>query len=172
METKPVAKALISLAESLQEASQLLSGHSTGLRHGTAIEVTSQVQPLLAKDPDVGDIARAGAFLERFMIDAAKVREHCRAAYANLAGKGPPGRTALGWHDDFTELLLNLAQEAGVKSTIKTDRITGERSGWLLEVAMELETFLPREMRSPSVAARAKRLERSKKKLKARNDKN
>ena len=173
METEPVAKALFSLAKSLQEVSQLLSGHSTGLRDSTEIEVTSQVRRLLAKDPAVGDIAEAGAFLERFTADGAKLRGHCRAAYADLAeSKGLPGRTALAWHDDFTQLLLDLAREAGVRPTIKTDRITGERSGWLLDVALELETFLPQEMRSPSVEARAQRLQRSKKKFRASRDKN
>ena len=38
----------------------------------------------------------------------------------------------LDWYDDFTELLLEMADRAGIVPTLRKDRKTSVRSGWLL----------------------------------------
>jgi len=74
----------------------------------------------------------------------------------------------LDWYDDFTALLLDIANMAGVKPTLRKDRSIGARSGWLFEAAQALESFLYPEMRSPSPEACGKRLERSQRRLRER----
>ena len=92
--------------------------------------------------------------------------KHCSYAYRELASQpGPRGRPGLGWYDDFTELLFQLARQTGANPTISTKRDSGERGGWLLTTVREIETFLPEPMRSPTTEALVKRLARSEKKL-------
>ena len=55
-EVSPVSKALRSTGKSLLEASQLLSGHETGLRTRVEIEATSQLTGILALEPNVGSV--------------------------------------------------------------------------------------------------------------------
>jgi hypothetical protein len=65
------------------------------------------------------------------------------------------------WYDEFTALLLQIAERAGLEPTLKKDKSTRVRSGWLLDAALAFETSLDRLMRSPSSEACGKRLERS-----------
>jgi hypothetical protein len=75
------------------------------------------------------------------------------------------GRPALNWYDEFTALLLKIADEAGIEPALGKDRATNARTGWLFEAGQALESFLWPEMRSPSAEACGKRLERSRKRL-------
>jgi hypothetical protein len=59
-------------------------------------------------------------------------------------------------------LLLEVAHRAGVDPTLRKDRITQVRSGWLLDAALVFESFLYPGMQSGSPEACGKRLERSK----------
>jgi hypothetical protein len=166
LDVSPVAKALLSTAKNLSEASLLLSGLETGMHTDFDIEVTSRVANCLALDPAVGSLATAQELISSFRQEAARIAHVCMVARADLpAGPGERGRPALAWYDDFTALLLNIANEAGVEPTLRKDRITGVRSGWLLEAAQALELFLYPEMRSPSAEACGKRLERSLRRL-------
>jgi hypothetical protein len=75
------------------------------------------------------------------------------------------GRQALDWYDEFTALLLELANKATDARTRwkGRDRV---RIGWLIDAARALESsFLYREMRSPSSEACGKRLQRSRRRL-------
>jgi hypothetical protein len=165
-EVSPVSKALQSTGKSLLEASQLLSGHKTGLRTHVEIEVTSQVAGILALDPSVGSVGDARTLIGRFQEEAAKIGHACMVAYADLNRKAPnEGRAPLLWYDKFTALLLDIAAKAGVDPTLSKDRHTRARTGWLFEAAQALEPFLLKFMRSPSAEACGKRLERSKKRL-------
>jgi hypothetical protein len=166
LEISPVAKALLSTAKNLSEASQLLGGLETGIHTDFDIAVTSLIADYLAIDPTVGSTARAQELISSFRQEADRIAHVCLVARADLpAGPGERGRRALDWYDDFTSLLLNIANEAGVEPTLRKDRITGARSGWLLEAAQALEPFLYPEMRSPSAEACGKRLERSLRRL-------
>ena len=166
METEAVANALLSLRNRLSEVINSLSGHRAGFRELVHIEVVSQLKRSLANDSGLGSLPDADRSIDSFVEEAVRIIGHCSSAYADLTStKGPSGRPGLGWYDGFTHVVMELARQAGVRPTISTDRVSGERSGWILTVAGELEKFLPRPMRSPSAEARAKRLERSKRKL-------
>jgi hypothetical protein len=78
---------------------------------------------------------------------------------------GKRGRAPFEWYDNFTALLLKIAEIAGREPALNKDRDTGERGGWLFEAAIALETFLEPDMQSSSPEACGKRLERSKQRL-------
>jgi hypothetical protein len=92
----------------------------------------------------------------------------CMGASRNLGGEDSKGgREALYYYDDFTRLLLDVAERAGAQPSNIKDRETGERSGWLFDAAQAFESFLDKPMRSPSPEACGKRLERSRRRLRA-----
>jgi hypothetical protein len=165
LETSSVKGALLTLAKNLSEASAVLSGTETGFRSDVDIAVTSRVLDLMALNPAIGSADPARAMLSSFRRNADSISHICMVAAADLPSRPDKrGRKAKDWYDSFTSLLLDIAKEVGVTPTLYKDRqVEGEPlKGWLLEAARELETFLPREMRSPSDAARYKRLERGK----------
>ena len=105
--------------------------------------------------------------------DAAKVAHACWFAASELKTRvGKDGRPRLEWYDEFTALLLEVAETAGVEPRLNKDRISGERGGWLLDAAQLIETFLDLKMRSPSAEACGKRLERTKTRLKQKHRQN
>ena len=163
-EASPIAKALLSTSRNLSEVSRLLSGHESGFRTSVEIGVTTETIKYLELDPTLE--TPAPEFISAFAGDAARVAHLCMLAYKALPDRSAErGRPALDWYDDFTALLLEIAEKAGVEPTLRKDRISGVRSGWLFEAAQALETFLWPAMRSPSPEACGKRLERSRRRL-------
>jgi hypothetical protein len=166
LEVSPVARALLSTAKNLSEVSVRLGGLETGLHTDLETAVASRAAEYLALDPNVGSLATAQELISLFRQDAARIAHVCMVAHADLPDQpGERGRRALDWYDDFTVVLLDIANTGGVKPTLRKDRGTGARSGWLFEAAQVLETFLYPEMRSPSAEACGKRLERSQRRL-------
>jgi hypothetical protein len=167
VEISPVAKKLIWIARNLGKVSQYMSGLETGFQTSFELTLASQVQKYLALDPTVGSLERANELIKSFQQEAARMSHVCMIAHADLSSEaGKDGRRALDWYDDFTLLLLDLAECSDIEPRLGKDRITGMRAGWLVDAAQALETFLYPHMRSPSVEACGKRLERSRKRLK------
>jgi hypothetical protein len=165
VEVQPVASALLRMAKNLSEVSQLMGGLETGWRTGFEITVASQLRQYLARDPTIGSDAES--LMTSFRQGADQIANACMTGYGELSqARGKRGRLALDWYDDFTALLLDIAGKAGIEPTLRKDRLTGVRSGWLFEAAQSLEIFLDRYMRSPSPEACGKRLERSRRRLK------
>jgi hypothetical protein len=165
-EVSPVSNALRSIATNLIEASKLLSGRETGLRTHVEIEATFQAARIMTLDPSVGSLEKAQALIIAFREEAARIGHACMVAYADLNRKAAnEGRAPLLWYDDFTALLLDIADKAGVEPALGKDRVDRVRTGWLFKAAQALEPFLDPFMRSPSAEACGKRLERSKKRL-------
>jgi len=165
LETSPVKNALLTTAKNLSAASALLSGLETGVRSNIEKAVTSRVQNLMALNPTIGSLESARERLCSFKRDADGISHACLIAAFDLpSGPDKRGRKTKDWYHFFTALLLSIAEKASIKPTLYKDREAGLEplKGWLLDAARELETFLPRQMRSPSDVARYKRLERSK----------
>jgi hypothetical protein len=172
LEVSSVAKALKSTANKLREVSQLLSGLETGIRSTLEIAVASRVTKLISMDPTVRSQS-AHELLSSFCVEADRIAHVCLVAAADLPkAPGKRGRWAHEWYDEFTALLLQIAEKAGLEPTLRKDRSTRVRSGWLLDAALAFETFLDPFMRSPSSEACGKRLERSLSRLPKPNDKN
>ncbi len=166
-EVKPVAKALLTTAKGLLEAGKLLSGHETGFHTHVEVETTSAAARVLARDQTVGSVAAGHKILRTFRKEAERIGHACMAAYADLSQKDDgENNKRLGWYDEFTALLLEIARKAGVNPSVGKDRITGTRTGWLFKAAQALEPFLDPVMRSPTPEACGKRLERSRTALK------
>ena len=168
MQAHAAAKALLSVRRNLDDVCNIVGGNRTGFQQSKQINAALHLRRLLAQDPEVGSLPAADRLMARFLDGAGKIAGHSCSAYADLtSGTGPSGRPTIAWYDDFTHIVMDLARRAGVSPTISTDRNSNERRGWILDVAGELEKVLPRPMRSPSVEARAKRLDRSKRKIRA-----
>src|SRR5262249_11707673 len=154
LEVSAVGKALLSMAKNLNEVSGLLGGLETGIHSDLEIAVTSRMVGYLAMDPAVGSHDRAREFVSAFQRDARRMAHVSMVARADLPDEaGERGRRALHWYDDFTALLLHVANIAGVNPTLRKDRVSGARSGWLFDAAQAFESFLYPEMRSPSPEA-------------------
>ena len=165
-EASPIAKALLSTSRNLSEVSRLLSGHESGFRTSVEIGVTTETVKYLALDPSLAATSSAQESISAFARDAARVAHVCMVAYKALPDRSAErGRPALDWYDDFTALLFEIADKAGVEPALRKDRDSGARGGWLFEAAQALEIFLWPAMRSPSPEACGKRLERSRRRL-------
>jgi hypothetical protein len=161
LEVSPVAQAFRSIANNLSQTSRLLRGLETGIRSDLEIAVSSRVADLLSMEPTIHSRS-AQDILRSFCADADRIAHVCLVATVDLPqGPAERGRRAHKWYDAFTALLLQIANKAGVAPTLRKDRITRVRSGWLLDAALSLENFLDPLMRSPSSEACGKRLERS-----------
>jgi hypothetical protein len=170
MSTLSIARALIKISKNLAAATDVLSAHQTGLRKSRDIEIVAQLKIALATDPQVGSLQRADELISS-KKDHAMLAKACLLAAHNLktlTGKG--GRPQADWHDGFTALLLDIANETGVKPNLWKDQRTGKRGGWLFEAARKLEPFLNRDMLAGAEEATGKRLDRSKQRLGQRNN--
>jgi hypothetical protein len=164
LETSLVKNVLLTMAKNLSEAFAVLSGTETGVHSDVEMAVASRVLNLMAPNPEIGSADSARALLGSFRRNADGISHTCMVAAADLPSRPDKrGRKAKGWYDSFTSLLLGIAKKAGIRPTLYKHRAARRErlSGWLLDAARELETFLPAEMRSPSDVARYKRLERS-----------
>jgi hypothetical protein len=169
LEIPPVAKALLSIGQHLTEISSALDALNTGFHATFDVEVAHLLARYLTMDPTIGSLNKAKDLLASLQAQAAQVGHASLIAHADLSTQsGKPGRPRLDWYDDFTSLLLDLAAKGHIAPRMQKDRITAERSGWLIEAARALETFLYPGMRSQSAEACGKRLERSKRRLEQR----
>ena len=173
LDIAPLVKTFTAMGKELKKVAEILSGHETGLHEIHDIAIVSQLATILALDPEVGSRRQADRLIDSFRGDAAKLAHACLVAACDLKqAVGESGRPQAEWHDQFTALLLEVAETAGVKPNLSKDRISGARVGWLLDAAQALEAFLDPQMRSPSAEACGKRLERSKTRLKQKHRQN
>ena len=170
LDIAPLAQTFTAMGQELKKVAKILSGHETGLREIHDIAIVSQLAMILALDPEVGSRQQADRLIDSFRGEAPHA---CLVAACDLKqAVGESGRPQAEWHDEFTALLLEVAETAGVEPRLSKDRISGERVGWLLDAAQSLEAFLDPQMRSPSAEACGKRLERSKTRLKRKHRQN
>jgi hypothetical protein len=173
LDVAPLAQTFTAMCKELKKVAEILSGHETGLHEIHDIAIVSQLAMILALDPEVGSRQQADKLIASFRGDAAKLAHACLVAARDLKQTvGESGRPQAEWHDEFTALLLEVAETAGVKPHLSKDRISGARVGWLLDAAQALEAFLDPQMRSPSAEACGKRLERSKTRLRQKHRQN
>jgi hypothetical protein len=153
LDIAPLAQTFTAMGKELKKVAKILSGHETGLREIHDIEIVSQLAMILALDPEVGSRQQADELIASFRGDAAKLAHACLVAAGDLKQTvGESGRPQAEWHDEFTALLLAVADTAGVEPRLGKDGISGAWVGWLLGAAQALEAFLDPQMRSPTAA--------------------
>jgi hypothetical protein len=173
LDIAPLVETFETMGKGLKKAAKILSGHETGLRDIHDIKIVSQLATILALDPEVGSRGQADKLITSFRGDAAKLAHACLVAACDLKQTvGKSGRPQAEWHDEFTAILLEVAETAGVEPRLSKDRISGARVGWLLDAAHAFEGFLDPRMRSSGAEACGKRLERSKTRLKKEHRQN
>ena len=117
LKTLTVAERLRSTSKCLEEAVGNLTGHETGIQDSVDTEIGSQPAEYLALDPTVGSIAAAHEVISAFHRQAARIAHSSLVAAGDLTARcGKRGRPRLNWYDDFTALLLEIAQKAGIKT--------------------------------------------------------
>ena len=133
LEVSSVSGALLSTARNLNEAAVTLGGFETGLHSGLEIAVATRIARYLAVVPGVSSLAEAQELISSFRHEATRIAHVCMVARADLPDRSER-RQALDWYDDFTALLLELANQAADAWTRwkGRDRV---RIGWLIEAA-------------------------------------
>jgi hypothetical protein len=158
--TKTIAGKLKAIALDLQSHEGALRGLQPGLRESLEIEVATRIKEVLNKNPEIG--IDAGEFLNDFCDRSSTISHACLVAERALAlQKHEAGRKEIDWSDDFTRVLVFIAERSGLRPTIENDRKTREPKGRFFELARAFEGLLYPQMRSPSPSALAKRLSRS-----------
>jgi hypothetical protein len=166
LDIAPLAQTFTAMSKELKKVAEILSGHETGLHEIHDIAIVSHLAMILALDPEVGSRRQADELIASFRGDAAKVAHACLVAACDLKRPvGKSGRPQAEWHDEFTALLLEVANTGGVKPRLSKDRISYAWVGWLLDAAQAFEGFLDPQMRSSSAEACGQRLYRSKTRL-------
>ena len=169
-----VVARLRKLKAALDTATGILSALQPGFSQTdekTRVAVGTLIE-LLAINPEVGSPAKAHETIAAFLTLSDYLAEACAINVEVLRRiRGEPGRPQYDWYDEFTDLLWAIAHRFGIKPSIETDRITGERKGPFLMLALLMEEFLLPEMRSTGPDACAKRLERSLRRLRRQRQK-
>jgi hypothetical protein len=160
------------IARNLQAAEQSLRGCETGLQTAHNIEVAKKVRAILAVNPEIGDLVKADKFLSDCCDRLKTISHACLVAAQDLRStKGKAGRKQLDWFDDFTAILMSIAEQNGIRPTIITDRKAHKVQGRFLDLAGGFERLLWPTMRSKTRTALAKRLSRALSRLHKRQGK-
>jgi hypothetical protein len=184
LHVKHVQTHLRTIAGHLEEIEQVLRSRETGaLCHVHDIEVANQLVGMLQRNPEVlrlagvqcerpareepganRELAAADEFLSDFCNRMASVAHACRIAAQDLGHiEAEPGPNA-DWFLDFTRLMAFVAHRNSIKTTPSIDPRT-KKPGPFVVLAGRFEQLLPRQMRSNSSEALAKRLARALKQL-------
>jgi hypothetical protein len=146
--------------DELQAIEQTLEGAETGFHHALDTGIALLITNTLARE--IGeDKARDRVLNFRKWMHT--VAAACRKAAEDLDKvNGKDGRPALDWYRDFQRILRWIAEKNSIRPKIEIDRVTGEPQGRFIDLAERIEEILPPMLRSPTRAAIAKRLQRTK----------
>ena len=115
LDVATLAKTFTTTGKELNKIANILRGHETGLHEIHDTEIVSQLRDILALDPEVGSRQQADDLIALFRGSAAKVAHACLVAAHDLKlTVGESGRPPAEWHDQFTALLLAIAERAGL----------------------------------------------------------
>lgn len=155
LQVNDIVATLEAISRHLRAVDRPLRGCEAGLQNGHGIEVAKKVTEFLAMNPEIGPEI-ADEFLSDFCDRLNTVSHACSVAATDLKSiKGKGGRKELAWFDDFTCLLMSIAERNGISTTKVQGRFLDLASGFE-------QLFHPTVgMRSPSRAALAKRLSRA-----------
>lgn len=159
LEVEGVVATLARTAQHLEEAKTVLQAIGVGIQRADSVEAVNRIKEMLSLNPAIGKLSKAEEYISSACEIAETISQACHAAAWMLSSvKGKRGRPPHHWYNEFTQILCDIACENGIKSSLENDRDTGKPKGRFLELAEGFERLFPREMRSPSREALAKRL--------------
>jgi hypothetical protein len=159
LEVEGVVATLMATAQHLEEAKAVLQAGESGIHRANNIEAVNLIKKTLSLHPPIGKLNKAEDFISSAREVVETISQACHVAARMLGSvKGKRGRRSYHWYAQFTEILCDIACENGIQSSLENDRITGKPKGRFIELAEGFERLFPREMRSPSREALAKRL--------------
>jgi len=154
LQVNDIVATLEAISSHLRAVDPPLRGYEIGIQNVHDTEVAKKVVEFLAMNPEIGP--SADEFLSDFCDRLNTISHACFVAATDLKSiKGKGGRREFAWFDDFTRLLMSIAERNGISTT--------KVQGRLLDLASGFEQlFAPSVcMRSPNRAALAKRLSRA-----------
>jgi hypothetical protein len=161
-DVKDIARTLDVFARGLEKGVPLLEVSKGGIHGIEEIEAATRLAQSLREESSIGSIAAARKFLADFSETVATVASASRSAARKARGiTGTGGRSAYGWYDEFTAVLLHLCKSNGLEPKARIDRVSGEAVGDLARVAAAFESLMPPRLRSQTPEAMVKRLKRS-----------
>ena len=166
VERKAVLKRLTTLTEHVKATTiQLLP-----VRAGLHETVDTEVVNLLIRAIDLahaGQHPRPREQLEIILKVVEGLENYCERALVLLSDlPAKRGQPALRWHDELVRLMVQVAELIGIKVSTAGDRSEDPYATPFTVLVFEAERVLPEEAWSPTLAACAKRIDRSLKRLK------
>jgi hypothetical protein len=159
LEVESVVATLSATAQHLEEAKTVLQAEEGGLQRAKNLEAVKLIRKALSQHPAIGKLSKAEDYISSACEVVETISQACHAAAWMLGSvKGKRGRPSHHWYAQFTEILCDIARENGIKASLENDRRTRKPKGRFLELAEGFERLFPRQMRSPSREALAKRL--------------
>jgi hypothetical protein len=159
LEVEGVVATLRATAQHLKEAKAVLQAGESGIHRANNIEAVILIKKTLSLHPAIGNLNKAEDFIASACEVVETISQACHVTAWMLGSvKGKRGRPPHHWYNEFTQILCDIACENGIKATLENDRVTAEPKGRFIELAEGFERLFPRQMRSPSREALAKRL--------------
>ena len=122
------------------------------------LSLMSLLRPAVAADDSTTFRQDASACRKAVKVVLKDIR-NAKAAMTGLNGAGKPPQL---WYEPIVESVLIIATKLNVPLTTQGDRSDNQHETAFTRLARDFEQLLPKGMRSPSLAACAKRIERSK----------
>jgi hypothetical protein len=170
VEVKEVVGALNSHARRLGKLTPLAAAAQTGMARSDEIAVSAQLVQSLSQNPTIGSVGAAQSFLGEFCDRARTIALACRVAAIQLGfTEGKSGNPRFDWYDEFTAVVVQVCQQNNIEPKLGIDRSSGNPKSRFAEVVAEFERLLLPKMRSPTLQAMAKRLQRSLRRLQLRS---
>lgn len=158
---KQMKAGLSELSDALRVVERIVRGGAEGLVSDDDRRTYNQVHAQLVR-LGIESESTARARLDLLPMSLSSILFASEMASAKLDEfAGLIGRSSLGWYDEFTIALASVAKRRGIKPTVTTDRVSGNKTGAFLTLVQMVEAFLPAEMRSASVSACARRIQRA-----------
>ena len=171
-EYEPVRRQAV--LERLQRLADHVSGAAaqlTALREGVQLQEDTEVVHLLAHAVNVahgGQHPRPREPLETSLKVLEGLEEYCARALLLLealpAKRGQPRHS---WYDEHVRLMTQVAERLGIVVKTSGDRTDDPHATPFTVLTLQAERVLPEEAWSPTIAACAKRVDRSLKRLKS-----
>lgn len=165
VDRRSVEDRLKKLTGNVQTIIASLSPVRSGIHDGRDCELISYLEQVIAFGHEC-DVAAARLHIETLLKVAEGLEVHCERGLVLLSQiPSKKGQRGNSWYDDFVELMSELAGELGMKVSTAGDRSEDPSATPFTMMVFALEKVLPEGAQSNTLAACAKRIQRSLRKV-------